>query len=572
MKPLSLFSHAVRAKEIFSVLARHGFADLLDQLDLPAGIRGRLVSRPPPHRSTWERTRLALEELGPTFVKFGQLMSMRPDVLPAALILELRKLQDHVQPVPFAEIRPVLCAELPSDPSEIFSEFDETPVASGSLAQVYFARLRASSEVPQRGAKEGAAAAPNTARPGRLVAVKIQRPHIARTVQADLELAEWLIGQLHQRLAGLKPYDLPAAFSEVKRGVEQELDFANEARNQQYFNTLNPYSDRVFAPAVVDELTTSRLIVMERIDGAPVGRVDLPPDQARALAEIGARSLMQQVLIAGFFHADPHAGNVLITKDGRLCLIDWGLAGHLTRRLRFALADFWVAAVDQDAERIVQIAASLAPAESLLDRRVMEKEVTLALREELNFAIGRQQLGRAMLKLLFIFGSHGIPLSRDYSLMAKAILAIEEVGRTLDPGFDLRTQAAPILRELQLDRMGPRSALRHAREFLRSSFAVIQDLPGEVHRLVRRIEHDNLTLNLEHRGLVGLQDALATSANRIALGVIIGSLIIGSSLIVTARIPPLVHGYPVLGITGYLLSAALGFYVIWDIIRHGRHK
>jgi ubiquinone biosynthesis protein len=556
VKPLNLFNHAVRAKEIFGVLARHGFADLLDQLDLPAGIRQRLVAHPHPNRSTWERIRLVLEDLGPTFVKFGQLMSMRPDVLPAPLILELRKLQNEVRPVPFAEIRPVLGAELPADPSVIFSEFDETPVASGSLAQVYFARLRAS---------DGEAI-------GRPVAVKVQRPNIARIVQTDLDLAGWLIGQLHHRMAALQPYDLPAAFAEVRQGMQRELDFANESRNQQYFNTLNPYPDRVFAPAVVNELTTGRLIVMERIDGAPVGRAPLPPEQAHALAAIGARSLMQQVLVAGFFHADPHSGNVMVTNDGRLCFLDWGLAGHLTRRLRYALADFWIAAVDQDAEQVVQIAANLAPSDVLIDLRVMEKEVTLALREELNFAIGRQHLGRAMLKLLFIFGRHGIPLSRDYSLMAKAVLAIEEVGRTLDPGFDLREQAGPVLRELQRERVGPKTVVRQARDFLRASIAVLQDLPGELHRLVRRIEHDNLTLNLEHRGLGKLQDALATSANRIALGVIIGSLIIGSSLIVTARIPPLVHGYPVLGITGYLLSAALGFYVIWDIIRHGRHK
>jgi ubiquinone biosynthesis protein len=281
---------------------------------------------------------------------------------------------------------------------------------------------------------------------------------------------------------------------------------------------------------------------------------------------------MHQVLVAGFFHADPHAGNVFVTTDGRLCFLDWGLAGHLTRRLRYALADFWIAAVEQDADQVVQVAANLAPSDVLLDLRMMEKEVTLALREEFNFSIKRQELGRAMLKLLFIFGRHGIPLSRDYSLMAKAILAIEEFGRILDPDFDIRGQAGPVLRELQRERIGPRTIVRQARDFFRASVSVLQDLPGGLHRLIRRVEHDNLTLNLEHRGLGGLQDALAKSANRIALGVIIGSLIIGSSLIVTARIPPLVHGYPVLGITGYLLSAALGFYVIWDIIRHGRHK
>jgi ubiquinone biosynthesis protein len=552
VNPLELFSHAVRAKEIISVLARHGFADLLDQLDLPAALRRRLVPHPRPHRSTWERVRLALEELGPAFVKVGQLMSMRPDVLPAALILELRKLQNEVRPVPFSEIRPVLVADLGAEPSEIFAEFDETAVASASLAQVYRARLKAA--------------------PRPLVAVKVQRPNIARTIQIDLDLAGWLLGQLHNRVAALKPFDLPAVFTEVRQGVERELDFGNEARNQQYFSTLNASPGTVYAPAVYPEYTGPRLIVMEWVDGTPVGRTPLPEAQGRALAAAGARSIMHQVLVDGFFHADPHSGNVFVSSDGRLCFLDWGLAGHLTRRLRHALADFWIAAVEQDAERIVQIAAGLAPPDALLDLRVMEKEVTLALREELNFAIGRQQFGRAMLKLLFIFGRRGIPLSRDYSLMAKAVLAIEEVGRTLDPSFDLRASAAAVLKQLYRERAGPRTVMRHVRDFVRAGIAGLQDLPGELHRLVRRVEHDNLTLNLQHRGLDDLEDSLEKSANRIALGVIIGSLIIGSSLIVTARVPPLAHGYPVLGLTGYLLSAALGFYVIWDIIRHGRHK
>jgi ubiquinone biosynthesis protein len=551
VKPFNLVSHAVRAKEIVGVLARHGFADLLDQFDLPIGLRERLVRNPSPERTQWERVRLALEDLGPAFVKFGQLMSMRPDALPAPLILELRKLQNDVKPVPYAEIQPVLAGELPGDIGQIFSEFDETPVASASLAQVYYARLRVD---------------------GRQVAVKVQRPNIARMVQIDLEFAGWFIGQLHQRMSALQPYDLPAVFAEVKQGIRRELDFENEARNQQYFSTLNPFPELVFAPAVIPELSGSRVIVMERVDGKPVGRDVPPPELARALAGAGARSMVHQILIAGFFHADPHAGNVLVTSDGRLCFLDWGLAGHLTRRLRYALADFWMAAVDQDADGVVQIATRLAPTDARLDQRVMEKEVTLALREELNFAIGRQQLGRAMLRLLFIFGRNGIPLSRDYSLMAKAVLAIEEIGRALDPQFDLRTHAGPILRDLYRERSSPRTLIRHARDFIRSSFTTLQDLPEELHRLVRRLEHDNLTIKLQHRGLEELDEGMRTAANRIALGTIVGSLIIGSSMIVNSRMPPLVHGYSLLGISGYLLSATLGLYVIWDIIRHGRHR
>ncbi len=551
MKPFDLLGNAVRAKEIFAVFARHGFADFINQLDLPGPLARRFQSPPQQKKSKWERIRLAAEELGPAWVKFGQLLSMRPDLIPHPLILELRKLQNAVPPVPFEDIRSLMTEELEGDPSLVFAEFDETPMAAGSLAQVYHARLH-ESDTP--------------------VAVKVQRPGIARSIEADLDLAEWLAEQLHHRVKALQPYDLPSVVEAVNEGVEREIDFRHEARNQSYFNTKNPSPEHVFAPQIFNDYTTARILVMEFVQGSPVGPESVGPGRARELAAEGASSIVRQVLIDGFFHADPHSGNVLVTPDGRLCFLDWGLAGHLTRRLRYALADFWIAAVEGDAESIVRIAGDLAPPGARTDFREMEKEVTLALREDLNFTIGRQEIGRAMLKLLFIFGDNGIPLSRDYSLMAKAVLAIEEVGRALDPEFDLRDHAGPVLKQLFRERTGPRSMARRSREFLRGTLASLQELPSSVQRLVRRFEHDDITVNLEHKGLDDLDNSIENASNRITLGLVSGSLIIGSSMIVTTGIKPLLFGYPALGIVGYLLSAMVGFYIIWDIVRHGHHR
>lgn len=546
-----VLQHAVRAKEILAVLARHGFADLLSKIEWPAGIWQRLLPAPVPHRTLGERIRLAAEELGPGFVKLGQLLSMRPDIVPHDLVLELRKLQDRVQPLPFATLLPVLEHGLGRDPRHVFAEFDETPVAAASLAQVYFGRLPTGEEV----------------------AVKVQKPDLHRSLEVDFDLALWLAGLVQQHVPALQAVDVKGVLAEARDGVMRELDFRHEARNQEYFNSLNPHPERVFAPRIYADLCSECVLVMERIPGTPLGQLDaVPAEQRRRLADHGAASLVRQVFLAGFFHADPHAGNLFLCPDGRLCFLDWGLAGHLTRRLRHALADFWIAAVEQDTERIVQIAADLAPVDARPDLRTLEKEITLALREELNFAIGRQALGRALLRLLFLFGQSGIPLSRDYALMAKAVLSIEEVGRMLDPKFDLRGPTEPVLRELQRERASPRVLLRRTREMLRHGVLGLQDLPFELRRLVRRLEHDSLAINLHHRGLEDHDDAVKIAANRIALGVIIGSLIIGSSLIVTTGIKPHLLGYPALGIVGYLLSAILGLYVVWDIIRHGRHK
>jgi len=550
VKPFDFITNAVRAKEIFTVLARHGFADLLNQIELPSGVWARFVPQPTTRRSSYERIRLAAEELGPTFVKAGQLLSMRPDLIPHALILELRKLQSSVQSQPFSEIKTVVVEELGCEPALVFATIEENAAAAGSLAQVHFARLH----------------------DGREVAVKIQRPDLEKVVHADFDLLSWLAGQLHQRVSRLTPFDLPSVVAELRAGVMRELDFLNEARNQQYFNAINPHPEWVFAPAVHGEFCSERLLVTERVIGRSVDDAAQVVPDTKILAARGAESLLHQVLIAGFFHADPHAGNVLVLPDGRLCLLDWGLAGNLTHRLRLALADLLVAAVEQDAERIVEIAAELGSPPGGLDLRGMERDVTLALREDFNPQIGREQTGRALLKLIHILGRNGINITRDYSLMAKAVLSIEEVGRRLDPTFDLRTHARPVLRELQRNRMRPKTLWRDARDVLRSSFMGIKELPGELRRIVRRLERDDLTIKFQHQGLEDLDDALKTAANRITLGVIVGSLIVGSSLIITTRVTPTLFGYPALGMIGYLLSALLGLYVVWDIFRHGRHK
>ncbi len=550
MKPFDLLGNAVRAKEIFTVLARHGFADLLNQIELPAAIWSRFVPQHAPARTIHERVRLAAEQLGPTFVKAGQLLSMRPDLLPAPLILELRKLQNSVQPLPVSEVRPVLVEALGREPDEVFSSFNEIPAATASLAQVYFARLH----------------------DGREVAVKIQKPGLEKTVLADFDLIAWLAAQIHQRIARLTPFNLPGVVAELRAGILRELDFQNEARNQQYFNTINPHPDRVFSPVVFDEFSSERVLVSERIIGRSLDDLPSDPEFNRRIAAHGAASLLHQVLIAGFFHADPHGGNVLIMPDGRLCLLDWGLAGNLTRRLRLALAELLLAAVEQDAERIVEIAAELGAPGGGVDLRAMERDVTLALREDFNVPLGREHSGRALLKLLHIFGRNGINISQDYSLMAKAILCIEEVGRRLDPAFDLRAHARPVLQEVQRSRVRPGVLWRDVRDVLRSSFTGLKELPGELRRIARRLERDDLTIRFQHQGLEGLDDALKAAANRIALGVIIAALIVGSSLIITTRNPPYLFGYSALGMIGYLLSAVLGLYVVWDIFRHGRHR
>lgn len=551
MKPFNVLNHAVRAKEIVAVLTRQGFEDLLAQIDLPDGFWSQILSKRSERRSTGERIRRAAEQLGPTFVKLGQILSMRPDLLPHDIILELGKLQDHVDPLPFDTMRPVLTEALGLDPSEVFKEFNEEPIASASIAQVYSAQLRDGTDV----------------------VVKLQKPGLRRRIEIDFDLAVWLSNLLAAKISLLRALNLPGIVADSREAVLGELDFRHEAKNQEYFNALNPRPGVVFAPRVFPELSGERILVMEKVSGMPVKRAaGMPQERRTALAAAGADSILRQVFIEGFFHADPHSGNILVTDDGRVCFLDWGLSGHLTRRLRNALADFWIAAVEQDTERIVQIAVDLAPVESRPDARAMEREVTIALRQELNFKVGRPSLGRAMLRLLYIFGQQGIPLSRDYALMVKSVISIEEVGRVLEHEFDLRKHAEPILLELQRQRSDPKVILKQTNEAFRHTLLALKELPFELRRLLRRLERDNVAFNLQIRGLEQHDHAIMFAANRIALGVIIGALIVGSSLIVVTGTKPQILGYPALGIVGFACSAFIGLMIAWDILHNRRER
>ncbi len=550
MSPFDFVTNAVRAKEIATVFAKHGFAEVIQQINPPPGFLHRFIPQPR-QRSVWERFRMAAEELGPTFVKSGQLLSMRPDAIPEALVFELRKLQDNVKPLPFEEMRPVLVEELGEDLDAIFSEFDPTPIASASLAQVYRARLRSN---------------------GRLVAVKLQRPNLRKLVDSDLDLISFFVTQLHHRVAAFAPYNLPAVVAEMRVAFGRELDFRHESKNLRYFNATNPFTQTVFAPAVHEELTRERVLVMDFIEGVRLEKAALPPEQARRLALDGARSLFHQILVSGFFHADPHSGNLLVTPDGRLCALDWGQVGQLTRRMRHFLAELFEAAAALDAERIVAAASVLAAPHRRPDFRAMEKEVTFALRENLNYAIGHQEIGRVILSLLNIFGRHGINITQDYCLMAKAVLSIEEAARALDPQFDLRHAAAPILADLHRERYSPRILAGQLRRGLAGAMTRLGDLPVDLHRLAQRISQDDLTINFQHRGLEDLDDAINKASSRLTLALIVAALIVGSSLIIHANVKPTVLGISSLGLIGYLLSMVIGLWIVWDIFRHGRHK
>jgi ubiquinone biosynthesis protein len=547
---IHLFRDAVRAKEIVSVLLRYRFDEILRTIDTPASWLSRITPAVKGNYSLWQRTRFAIEELGPTFVKAAQLLSTRPDILPRELIEELKLLRDKVKPVPFERIRPVLAELLGEEPELHFQDFVEEPVASGSIGQVYRARLRTTGEA---------------------VAIKVQRPGIRKPVTIDLEIMAWFAEQLHQHLPGLRPFDLPTVVRELRQGILNELDFTIEARNNTLFNALNQSPDRVFAPDVLSEFTDERLLVTKWIDGQTPEAVTVPSEDRPRIARNGGDSFFSQITVTGFFHGDPHGGNILVTPDQRLCFLDWGLAGQLTRAMRFNLIDLFSACQEGNAERVTRIGAQMGRSTRRVDRVQLEKSVTATLFKHADSLRTMRGLGHLIFDLIFDFGSHGIHLTRDYTLLARAVISIEETALQLDPAFNLAEVGEPYVRQLSFERWNPLKLSRHLLTTGRARLATLSELPDDLQRLLHRIEDEDIQVQLRHQNLERTTEGIQAAFSRLSLAVLIGSIFIGSSLVITTGVKPLLWGYPAIGIVGYLLSGMIGLKFVWDLWRSGSH-
>jgi len=550
---LKFFRDAVRAKEIVGILLKYRFDEILEKTDTPASWLTKLA---PPIKgpvSLPQRVRMAMEELGPTFVKMGQILSTRPDAMPRDVITELEKLRDKVKTVPFETIQPVLERELNQPIEDVFTSFNEEPFAAGSLAQIYKAKLKEN---------------------GEWVVIKIQRPGIRSPIRTDFEILEWLAGQIHENIMALRAYELPSVVAELKQAMMNELDFNREARNANTFNSLNQFPHQVFAPVVYNRYTTERLLVTEWIDGTSPGKSrDLETEESNIeLARLGGNSFFSQIAVTGFFHGDPHPGNLLITRDNRVCFVDWGLSGQLTARMRYALIDLFDACNDRDAAKVTRIALQLGRNRRRIDRTQLEKSVTTILFKWDDSLRRMENLGNVILELIHAFGLHGIQVARDYTLLAKAVISIEESAHLLDPKFNLAKIAKPFIRQLNWERWNPLQIGKGLAVDLKERWTKLGELPEDLQRVLHRIEDEELSILLEHQGFDQASQTIHHAFSRLSLAVIIGALIIGSSFVINTGLEPLIWGYPALGLIGYLLSVTLGLYVAYDILRGGYSK
>ncbi|MFW5883426.1 MAG: ABC1 kinase family protein, partial [Verrucomicrobiota bacterium] len=480
--------HVGRASEIVRILAKWGFDEFLKKLDIPRVLRRNLENSEARGLNQWQRFRKVCEDLGPVFVKLGQVLSSLPGRLPRGLTEELKLLRDQVEPVDSAQMRRELEQELGRPIEEVFSEFDWDHVRAGSLGQIYKARLRDS---------------------GEWVAVKIQRPGIDKRMKEDLEIVAFLVKQAHENIEVVQPYNLPSIFREARRAMLNEVDFHNEARNAEIFNRQNPDPEHIFAPKVFGEWTTRSLLVTQWVVGDPPAKAALSHEDSKRLAELGGASVFHQVIVTGFFHSDPHGGNVLITRDKRICLLDWGQVGIITPEMRYTLADLFTAISQNQPDKVVEVAHRMARGGRRAEYARLGKEVAFILTQAHADNRVNQEIGVVGMELIQVFGRMGLNLPADYAMMAKAVICVEEVGRSLDPDFDIKGIAQPYIDKLLWERWNPFALAKRSLSAGYETLLNLQRLPGLMERLMHRFEDNDLSVRLDFDKLDELEDTIA---------------------------------------------------------------
>jgi predicted unusual protein kinase regulating ubiquinone biosynthesis (AarF/ABC1/UbiB family) len=545
MKP----EHLRRYKDVARLLFRYGRGDVVRAMQADSGLFDEKLEGVEPEEVDGDPEALAaeLEALGPTFIKLGQLLSSRSDLLPVPYLEALSRLQDRVEPFPFEEVEKVVTEELGVRISKAFSEFDAEPLAAASLAQVHRARLR----------------------DGREVAVKVQRPNIRETVLEDLEA----FGEMAEFLDHHTETGRRLAFSdmmdEFRRSLLRELDYRLEAQNLSHLRRSIRSYRRIVVPEPIEDYSTSRVLTMEYVRGTkvtelpPVARTEL---DGRVLAEDLARAYLDGILIEGFFHADPHPGNVMVTDDGRLGVVDLGMVGRVDEHMQELLLKLVLAIAEGKGHEAAQLTLQLGKRLDGFDERRFTREVADLVHTFHDSELAELNLGRVILELARRSAETGLRPASELTLLGKTLLHLDEVSRALDPEFDptsaIRSHADSLMRRHMLKSLSPGnmfSALLDLNEFA-------QQLPGRLNRLFESLLKNELELNLQVIDESLLMDNLQKIANRIALAMVLAALIVGAALMMGVETSFRLFGYPGIAMLLFLAAAACGFVLVGSIL------
>jgi ubiquinone biosynthesis protein len=548
-----------RLREISSVLIRYGLGDIVRRAGVSTLLErtGQVLqwgqASDVAHLEPQQRARLALEQLGPTFVKLGQVLSTREDLLPSTWTEELNQLYSRVAPVPFDDLLPQIEQAPGRSPFEVFADLEREPYAAASIAQIHRATLTT----------------------GTPVILKIRRPGIVAKVDADLRILEHLAHLAEREVPEARRYRPVEVVGQLRRSLERELDLAVESRNTERFARNFAGDLDVLVPRIYWEWTSSSMNVQEHIEGIrgdDLEAIDNAGLDRKAIGARGVDAMLKMILIDGFFQADPHPGNVMCLPGNRIALIDFGMVGRLSPARRSQLVNLLAGFVHQDEETMLEVLLDWRGNEAVNESRLAADLGELAL-DYSDAQLKDLKIGTLLHRVSAILREHSIVLPPDLALLFKALMTLEGFGRRYDPDFRLVERAEPFLNRAMSEPYQPVEALRRGQATLRDFLGLVASIPRDLARLVKDARHGRMRVDLDLKRLDAFGDRVHDALDRATIGIMTASLVVGSSIVMTVGGGPTVFGVSLLtycGLGGYLIAFVNSLWVILSIWRSGR--
>ncbi|MFM2341873.1 MAG: hypothetical protein RLZZ592_1526 [Pseudomonadota bacterium] len=546
-----------RLQEIAAVFIRHGLGDLVRRLGwadrlaraghvLRMDHAADLARLEPP-----VQLRMALEDLGPTFVKLGQILAGRADLFGPAWIAELEKLHSQAPTVPLEVVRAQLAEDLGAPPEEVFARFDAEPLAAASIAQVHGAQLHDGTEV----------------------IVKVRRPGIRPVIEADLRLLERLAQLAEDEWPDLRPYQPVGLVRQLGRSLRRELDLQSECHNAERVAAHFAGREHIVIPTVYWDWTGERVNVQQRIDGIPgheLARVDAAGLDRMLLAQRGAQAVLKMIIEDGFFHADPHPGNVFYLPGNRLAFIDFGMMGRLSDARRDQLLSLMLGLVQRDPQAVVEVLMEWTEDAGHTDLEALQQDVVAFVDQYRGTALAKLSLGGMMNDVTTILREYRLALPADLALLVKTFITLEGLGRSLAPDFHMATEAEPLLEAAVRARYSPRVLAERGWISAVHGLRLLGRLPRELARMLRQTKRTGVQVHVEVRHLERVVDQLDRAVSRLTVAMVVAALIVGSSIVMTVRGGPMLFGLPAFGLLGFLIAGIGGIWLAWSVLRSGR--
>ncbi|MEE1117094.1 MAG: AarF/ABC1/UbiB kinase family protein [Methanosphaera sp.] len=495
--------------------------------------------------------REAMEELGPAFIKLGQLLASRPDMIGPEIAEDLKKLRDNTPVTPFDQMREVVETELGKPLEDIYSEFDETPLGSASIGQVYKATLKET---------------------GQEVAVKIQKPGIYDIIVADVKILVNLAGKADKYITKTRTYNLPAIMKEFERSIFKELNYMEEVMNIQKVTNNFKEDENIYIPQAFRDYSTSKVITMELVDGYEIA--DLFDNQIegidnKEIAKIGVQSFLKQILLDGFFHADPHPGNMFVTKDGKVAYIDWGMVGVITEEFRGNLAQMILILLSGDSKKLINQLIYMKLITPEQNTEEFQEDVEDLLNKYLG--VDLDQMDGIFESLMNVMIKHNIILPREFVMIGRGFILLEDTGSRLDPQFNLTTELEKFAKKMISQKFSVGNIASGGLNYIVEIEHLLKDLPDKLNSTLNKLEDGNLEVKLKHGGLDDLK-------NMISLSLILAALIVGTALVLAATIVaqafykttagiPLDYVY-IIALLGFIISLIIGIYIVFKYLRN----